>query len=75
MTIKTPEQMEDAAITDAISTVASLYAKEQRRQLVNHLQSALKPHVDEARLKGREIDIAKFTQRALNIASGFSEQN
>lgn len=63
MTIKTPEQLEDAAIADAIRTLVALEMREKKREIENHLISAVKPQVDKARLEGRSVDVRTLVQR------------
>lgn len=67
MKVLTPEQMEDAAINDAISTAVGLHQRQQRRELLNNLRAVFGPEITQARLNGRVIDAEKFAERALRL--------
>ena len=57
---KTPEQLEDAEIADAIRTVVAFGLRGKKRKIENSLFEQVKPQVDEARLKGKSVDVHKL---------------
>lgn len=63
MTIKTPEQLEDAAIADAIRTLVALELREKKREVENHLFEIVRPQVERARLEGRSVNVKTLVQR------------
>lgn len=63
MKVLTPEQLEDAAITDAINTVVGFDLRARKREMTNDLRGQLIPQVQKARLEGRRIDIPTLVQR------------
>lgn len=63
MTIKTPEQLEDRSIRDAVSTLVALEERERKHRLVNSLMAELLPQVQKARLEGRRIDVKVLVER------------
>lgn len=73
--IKTPEQLEDAGVTDVLNTVIGLAQKREKRQVMNYLRARLEPEIVSARLNGRAIDLDKFTIRAAALVREFYERN
>ena len=70
ITPKTPEQIEDAAITDIIRTTVALRMRKETRRLQNDLLLEISPKVERARLDGKKVDLNKLVVEALNaIAS------
>lgn len=63
--VKTPEQLEDAAITDAIRSVVGVRTRAQFRELQNRLAETLAPKIEAARLNGRRVDVEKLISEAL----------
>lgn len=66
MLVKTPEQLEDAAIADAIRAIVGLKVKATQRELVNGITEKVKLQVDLARLNGKKVDVHKFVQEVLD---------
>jgi hypothetical protein len=60
MVVKTPEQLEDAAIADAIRSIVAIKTRVEQRELQNRLTDAVNRKVTDARLKGRKVDVDKF---------------
>jgi hypothetical protein len=65
VTIKTPEQLEDLAIRDAVNTVVALELRNTKRELVNSLMADLDPQITKARLEGRAIDVKVLVERLM----------
>jgi hypothetical protein len=58
--VKSPEQLEDAAITDAIDTAVGLRLREIKRQMTNEIRMLVQPEVDAARLNGRSVNVSRL---------------
>ena len=71
MNPKTPEQIEDDAIKDAIRSVVGLKARMMQRELQNQVIERVAPKITTARLQGRKIDVDKFVSEVLReVAAG-----
>lgn len=66
--IKTPEQLEDAAIKDAMSTAVALRLRALKRSMLNYLEAKTKDEITNARLNGREVDVEKMMAESLRLA-------
>lgn len=66
MLVKTPEQLEDAAIADAIRSVVALSMRVQQRELQNKITEGVKAKVDRARLNGQKVNIKAFVKEVVN---------
>jgi glutamate racemase len=66
--VKSPEQLEDANITDAVNTAVGLRLRELKRQITNEIMEVVQPQVDSARLRGKEVDIEGVLVSALKHA-------
>lgn len=60
MVVKTPEQLEDAAIADAIRTLVALRTRAEQRRIQNAITEAVKERLDTARLQGKRLNVDKF---------------
>lgn len=69
MQVKTPEQLEDAAIADAIRSIVGIKIKATQRELVNKISEQIQPKVDRARLDGKRVDIQAFIKEVLSEIS------
>ena len=69
MQVKTPEQLEDAAIADAIRSIVGIKIKATQRELVNKISEQIQPKVDRARLDGKRVDIQAFIKEVLSEVS------
>jgi hypothetical protein len=69
MQVKTPEQLEDAAISDAIRSIVGIKIKATQRELVNKISEQIQPKVDRARLDGKRVDIQAFIKEVLSEVS------
>lgn len=65
---KSPEELEDAAIRDAVNTAVSLQLRNLKRSATNYILTSITPEVESARHAGREVDIDKFFMRAMTLA-------
>lgn len=63
MTVKTPEQLEDAAIADAVRSIVAIEMREKKRATENKLFEIVKPQVERARLEGRKINVRMLVAR------------
>lgn len=62
LVVKTPEQLEDAAIADAIRSVVAITARRMQRELQNRVAAAVQPKIDVARLQGKHVDVNRLVQ-------------
>lgn len=69
MLVKTTEQLEDAAIADAIRTAVGVRTREQFRVLQNRIAETLAPKIERARLDGKRIDVEKLIEEALRATA------
>jgi hypothetical protein len=60
MVVKTPEQLEDDAIKDAIRSMVAIRVRRIQRDLQNEITAQIKERVDLARLQGKKVDVNKF---------------
>jgi len=67
--VKTTEQLEDAAIADAIRTAVGVRTREQFRVLQNRIAETLAPKIERARLDGKRIDVEKLIEEALRATA------
>lgn len=63
--VKSPEQLEDASIADAVNTAVGLRLRELKRQITNEIMEVVQPQVDTARLKGKAVDVEAVLVSAL----------
>lgn len=68
MMVKSPEQLEDAAIADTISTAVGIVLRDKKRRMENDIRMSLQPEVDQARLNGRSVNLNKLFDAALKHA-------
>lgn len=71
MKAKTPEQLEDAAIADAIRSVAAIKTRAYHRQMVNDLTARVQGKVDRARLDGKKVDIQAFVKEVVGEVASY----
>ena len=62
MVVKTPEQLEDAAIADVIRSVVAIKTRRMQRELQNKVAALVQPKIDHARLQGKHVDVNKLVQ-------------
>ena len=65
---KTPQQIEDADVNDAVRTAISLELRRFRRSLENYVWNDLHPQIASARVEGRTIDVDALITHSLNTA-------
>jgi hypothetical protein len=65
MLVRTPEQLEDAAIADAIRSVVALKTRAQQRELQNTITDRVKNKIELARLNGKKVDVQAFIQEVI----------
>ena len=65
MVVKTPEQLEDAQIADAIRSIVALKTRAQHRELVNKITVKVHTKINNARLKGNRVDVDKFIEEVV----------
>jgi hypothetical protein len=65
MKAKTPEQLEDAAIADAIRSVVALKTRADQRALVAKITDSVQDKVDNARLNGKRVDVQAFIKEVV----------
>lgn len=66
--VKSPEQLEDANIADAVNTAVGLRLRELKRHITNEIMEVVQPQVDSARLRGKEVDVDAVLVSALKHA-------
>jgi hypothetical protein len=69
MQVKTPEQLEDAAIADAIRSVVALKVRREQRELQNRLTEQVQKKVDLARLNGERVNIQAFVKEVVSAVA------
>lgn len=70
MVVKTPQQLEDAAIADVIRSVVQIKTRNEQRELQNRITELVYPKIERARLRGQGVDIHKFVMEVVReIAS------
>ena len=65
MNVKTPEQLEDAAIADIIRSVVAMRTRGLYREMQNRIVEIVTPKIDMARLQGKRIDVDKLVSEVL----------
>lgn len=66
MQVKTPEQLEDAALADAIRSIIRLKTAALQREMQNNLTEQIKVKVDTARLMGKKVDVQAFIKEVVS---------
>lgn len=66
--LKSQEELEDAAIADAVKTAVSLHLRNLNRRLVNDIAQRISDDVMSARHNGREVDVKRFMKSAFDRA-------
>jgi hypothetical protein len=63
--VKTPEQLEDAAIADAIRSVVGLKTRAMHRELVTNITDKVDAKIRKARLQGKRVDVNRFIEEVV----------
>jgi hypothetical protein len=65
MVVKTPEQLEDAAIADAIRSVVGIKTRALHRELVAQVSEQVESRVQKARLNGKSVNVNRFIEEVV----------
>jgi hypothetical protein len=71
LVVKTPEQLEDAAIADVIRSVVAIKTRRMQRELQNKVAALVQPKIDVARLEGKHVDVNKLVQEVIRAITAY----
>ncbi len=66
MIVRTPEELEDAAITDAIRSIVGMRTRAQHRDLQNRIVGMVQPKLEMARLQGKRVNVKELMKEVLD---------
>ncbi len=73
MITRTPQQLEDVAITDAIRSIVGMHTRNQHRELQNRITEMVQPKLDRARLQGKRVDVKALMKEVMNEVASSAE--